>query len=70
MSESDPSARLTLSLDEPEARRPASLARELWQFVCATGKWWLVPVLLALVIVGAALVLSASPYAPFLYSLF
>lgn len=64
------STRMTLSLDEPEARRSASLPRELWQFVRATGKWWLVPVILALIIVGAALVLSASPYAPFLYSLF
>jgi hypothetical protein len=47
-----------------------TLLRELWLFLRATGKWWLVPVLLTLILLGLAMLLSASSYAPFLYTLF
>jgi hypothetical protein len=51
--------------------RPAEgFVREVWLFVRTTGKWWLVPVLLALLLLGLAVALSASCYAPFLYTLF
>jgi hypothetical protein len=43
---------------------------DLWGFLLATGKWWLVPVLLVLLLLGALMVLSASAAAPFLYTLF
>jgi hypothetical protein len=46
------------------------LLRELWLFVRSTRKWWLVPVLIALLILGAAAVLSGTVYAPFIYTLF
>jgi hypothetical protein len=57
-------------LDLSQAPKNLSFAGELWLFVQATGKWWLVPLLLVLILLGAAIALSASPYAPFLYSLF
>ena len=43
---------------------------ELWQFVRATGKWWLVPILVVLLLLGIVIVLSGTGYAPFLYTLF
>jgi hypothetical protein len=46
------------------------LVGELWRFVRATGKWWLVPVLIALLLLGAMVVLSGTWYAPFIYTLF
>jgi hypothetical protein len=59
-----------LLLDE-DCRGPSfSLLGELWLFVRVTGKWWLVPVLIALLLLGAAAMLSGTAYAPFLYTLF
>jgi hypothetical protein len=46
------------------------LLRELWLFVRSTGKWWLIPMLIALLLLGAAAVLSGTVYAPFIYTLF
>ena len=56
----------SLGLDEPA---PGPL-RELWLFVRATGKWWLVPVLVVLLLLGALAVLSTTAYAPFIDTLF
>ncbi len=54
-----------------DARGPGlGLAGELWAFLWSTKKWWLVPVLLALLLLGALAAVSTSVYAPFLYTLF
>jgi hypothetical protein len=69
-----------MKLSKPD-RRPALLRearkegdsgvlRELWLFVRCTGKWWLVPVLIALLLLGGLALLSGTAYAPFLYTLF
>jgi hypothetical protein len=50
--------------------RSLTLLHEIWLFLRATGKWWLAPVIFALLLLGAAILLSASTYAPFLYTLF
>lgn len=48
-----------------------SLLREFLIFIKEEKKWWLVPFVLVLLIVGAFLVFaSSSPLAPFLYPLF
>jgi len=48
-----------------------SLAKEFWLFIKHEKKWWLVPLIMVLLIVGAlVLVASSSPLAPFLYPLF
>jgi hypothetical protein len=46
------------------------LLAEMWQFVRTTGKWWLVPILVALLLLGLVSVLAGTVYAPFLYTLF
>jgi hypothetical protein len=43
---------------------------DLWHLVRRTGKWWLVPVLVALLLVGLLVLLSGSAAAPFIYTLF
>jgi hypothetical protein len=44
---------------------------ELWRFIKARRKYWLVPVLLMLVIFGGLVVLTkGSAVAPFIYTLF
>ena len=45
--------------------------RELWQFLRARKKLWLLPVVLTMLLVGGALLLAqGSVVAPFIYPLF
>jgi hypothetical protein len=47
------------------------LFKELFEFARLEKKWWLIPLLLGLALLGAFLAFSAaSPLAPFLYPLF
>lgn len=48
-----------------------SLVKEFFLFVKHEKKWWLVPLILVLLIVGVLVIFaSSSPLAPFLYPLF
>jgi len=48
-----------------------SLLRELWAYMQARKKFWLAPIILVLLLVGALLVLTeGSAVAPFIYTLF
>jgi hypothetical protein len=46
------------------------LVRELLQFMRHNKKWWLTPIILALVLVGGLIVLGGTAAAPFIYTLF
>ena len=47
-----------------------SFARELWEFLRSNKKWWLTPIILVLVLLGAILVIGGTAAAPFIYTLF
>lgn len=48
-----------------------SLARELWALMRARKKWWLLPVIVVMLLVGTLLVLAqGSVLAPFIYTIF
>ena len=48
-----------------------SLVKEFYLFIKQEKKWWLVPLITVLLIVGAPLFFaSSSPLAPFFYPLF
>jgi uncharacterized membrane protein YjdF len=48
-----------------------SLMSELWAFMKERKKWWLMPVILVMVVVGALLVFAqGSALAPFIYTIF
>jgi hypothetical protein len=47
-----------------------SLVTELWQFVLDNKKWWLLPILIAIGLVAAFMVLGSTGVAPFIYTLF
>lgn len=53
-----------------QAGPPPGLAAELFAFVRETGKWWLVPILLGLLIIAALVALSSTAAGPFVYTLF
>ena len=43
---------------------------ELWHFLLKTKKWWLFPVLTALLLLGMLMWMSSTAAAPFIYTLF
>ncbi|MBI2095699.1 MAG: hypothetical protein HYT89_05985 [Candidatus Omnitrophica bacterium] len=48
-----------------------SIFREFWLFLKERKKWWLTPIILTLVLLGALIVFSqGSALAPFIYTLF
>lgn len=48
-----------------------SLISELWAYLRERKKWWLVPVIVVLLLVGTLLVLAqGSVLAPFIYTIF
>ncbi len=46
------------------------LLKDLFQFLKQNRKWWLTPVVIVIVLMGALLVLGGTSAAPFIYSLF
>jgi hypothetical protein len=49
----------------------SGLASELWAFMRVRKKWWLLPIILVMVLVGTLLVLAqGSALAPFIYTIF
>ena len=48
-----------------------SLIGELWAFMAERKKWWLLPVILVMLIVGTLLIFAqGSALAPFIYTIF
>jgi hypothetical protein len=49
----------------------AGLVGELWAFMRIRKKWWLLPILVVMLLVGALLVFAqGSALAPFIYTIF
>ena len=47
------------------------LLSELWSFMKVRKKWWLVPIIVMMLLVGGLLVFAqGSALAPFIYSIF
>ena len=48
-----------------------SIMKEFWEFLKVRKKWWLMPIIIFLVLLGALLVLTeGSAIAPFIYTIF
>ena len=49
----------------------SSLASELWAYMRIRKKWWLAPILIVMLLLGALLVFAqGSALAPFIYTIF
>ena len=46
------------------------LLREFYAFLRHNKKWWLTPIILALLLVGLIVIFGSGPAAPFIYTLF
>ena len=71
----------SLSKPDDDARKQESFAREaqqkergvigeLFAFLSENKKWWLLPILIVLLLVGVLAVLGGTGLAPFIYTLF
>ena len=48
-----------------------AIIKELWEFMKVRKKWWLAPIVIMLVLLGALIVFTeSSALAPFIYALF
>lgn len=56
---------------ESEARKKApGLIREFLDFLLHNKKWWMIPILLSIGLIGLLVLLTSTGAAPFIYSLF
>lgn len=56
---------------EKKARQPArGILREFWDFMKHNKKWWLLPALIMLLLLGVFVVLAGTGAGPFIYTLF
>ena len=58
------------TFDDLANRPEPGLLSEFLGFLRHNGKWWLVPVLLVLTLIGALIALASTGAAPFIYTLF
>ena len=57
--------------EQAAAEQPrGGFAGELWTFMKENKKWWLLPLIVALLIFAALIFLSSTGVAPFIYTLF
>lgn len=56
--------------EETGQDKQLSLAQEILVFVMESKKWWLIPIILVLSLVGLLVVLGSTGAAPFIYTLF
>ena len=42
---------------------------EFWDFLIHNKKWWLTPIIVVLLLMGVLVMLSGTPVAPFIYTL-
>jgi hypothetical protein len=58
------------SLKKLSLQKRSSIIAEFWYFLKHNKKWWLLPIIITLLILGLIVVLSGSALAPFIYPLF
>jgi hypothetical protein len=50
--------------------RKSSLVGEFFEFLSENKKWWLTPILVSVLLLGALVMLGGTAAAPFIYTLF
>ena len=59
------------AFEEAAKKQPSGgLLSEFWAFLKHNKKWWLLPILLVLLVLGVLILLSGTAAAPFIYTLF
>jgi Family of unknown function (DUF5989) len=53
-----------------EQRAANNIFTDFWYFLRYSRKWWLLPLICVLVLLGGLILLSGTAVAPFIYTLF
>ena len=48
----------------------SGLIAEFWQFIRENKKFWLIPIIVVMLLIGVLLILGSTGAAPFIYTLF
>lgn len=54
---------------EAQTTQPGLIA-EFWDFLKYNKKWWLLPIVLVMLMLGGLVFLAATPLGPFIYTMF
>lgn len=66
----NPKDKKQISFAEEAAGKPAGFLAEYWSFLRHSRKWWMIPALLVLALLGVLVILGGTGAAPFIYTLF
>ena len=58
------------NLAELAEQRSSTILGEVWNFLRFNKKWWLMPIILGLLLIGAFIILASTAAAPIIYTLF
>ncbi len=67
---SEPQSTETNEFERASQDSSGSFLGDFWFFLRENKKWWLIPLIIILLALGALLVLSGTVVAPFIYTLF
>jgi hypothetical protein len=51
-------------------QKQPSIAAEFYDFLRENKKWWLLPILIVIGLLGLAVALASTPIGPFIYTMF
>ena len=51
-------------------QKEPGIVREFWDFLRDNKKWWLIPILVVLLLIGVLVILAGTGAGPFLYTFF
>jgi Family of unknown function (DUF5989) len=51
-------------------QKDPGIIAEFWEFLRQEGKWWLIPIVIVLLLLGLLAFLSTTGLAPFIYPVF
>ena len=60
----------TTEFEKAAADERQSFVAEFVHFLAENKKWWMIPILVVLLLVGALIIAGGSGVAPFIYTLF
>jgi hypothetical protein len=58
------------SFEDLAREAPQSFVKEVWYLLSTDRRWWLAPIVIAIVVLGVLVMLSGTGVGPFIYTLF
>jgi len=65
-----PEQNQTARFEQIARKHRGSLAAEFWHFLRHNKKWWLLPIIITLLVLGLVVLLAGTALGPFIYPLF